>query len=124
MNALVKIIEDEGWAEAVDLVHGGHTSIVMTDANYAKSKADFEAARVAGVPLDSVTWYTAAQMHEVSASTILQLAQADVYLDIWHTLSSLHLRCLQPLAAQVRDPAFRACEEDLASLVGILGTSH
>ncbi|KIY66345.1 FAD dependent oxidoreductase [Cylindrobasidium torrendii FP15055 ss-10] len=64
MNAIVKLIEDEGWAEAVDLVHGGHTSLVMTDANYAKSKADFEAARLAGAPVDSVTWYTAAQMHE------------------------------------------------------------
>ncbi|KAH9933172.1 FAD dependent oxidoreductase [Epithele typhae] len=63
-RALVKIIQDEGIADAIDLVHGGHTCILMSDEDWDDLQNDFEAARAAGTDLSSVAWFTKKEMYE------------------------------------------------------------
>ncbi|KAJ7210403.1 FAD dependent oxidoreductase [Mycena pura] len=55
---LVKIIRGQGWAGTVDLVEGGHTSLFLTPNEQADLKADFEAAKAAGIELKDVRWLT------------------------------------------------------------------
>ncbi|KAF8911378.1 DAO-domain-containing protein [Mucidula mucida] len=61
-HAIVKIIEDEGLEDVVNLVHGGHTSIFMTEALEAKRRKDYEEALVAGMNLDAVKWHSKEEM--------------------------------------------------------------
>ncbi|KAJ7148514.1 FAD dependent oxidoreductase [Mycena crocata] len=59
---IVKLIREEGWTEAVDLVEGGHTTIFFTPSEFKEANADFEAAKAAGVDLGGVQWLTREQM--------------------------------------------------------------
>lgn len=56
VSSIVKIIEEHGLKQIVDLVNGGRIELLITSKEYQQARADFEAAKVAGVPLDDVTW--------------------------------------------------------------------
>ncbi len=70
-HAIVKIIEDEGLEDVVNLVHGGHTSIFMTEALEAKRRKDYEEALVAGMNLDAVKWHSKEEMKAVRAKSTI-----------------------------------------------------
>ncbi|KAG8999703.1 hypothetical protein FRB94_005956 [Tulasnella sp. JGI-2019a] len=49
ISSIVKIIENNGWAEDVDLVAGGHLSLVFTQEELRDIEQDLRAAEKAGV---------------------------------------------------------------------------
>ncbi|KAJ6614127.1 hypothetical protein B0H10DRAFT_1950919 [Mycena sp. CBHHK59/15] len=53
---MVKLIQEKGWTESVDLVEGGHTTVFFTDSELEAVKADFEVAMDAGVDLKATQW--------------------------------------------------------------------
>ncbi|KAK7024870.1 FAD dependent oxidoreductase [Favolaschia claudopus] len=55
-SEIVKLIRQEGWSEAVDLVENGHTTLFFTPEEYDAVKADFVAAQEAGLDVSSVRW--------------------------------------------------------------------
>ncbi|OAX38307.1 FAD dependent oxidoreductase [Rhizopogon vinicolor AM-OR11-026] len=55
-SLLVKIIEENGWASDVDLVEGGHISLLFTEKEEEDAKKDYEMARQAQLDLDGVEW--------------------------------------------------------------------
>ncbi|KAJ7617460.1 FAD dependent oxidoreductase [Mycena polygramma] len=57
-SEIVKIIREEGWTKAVDLVENGHTSLFFTPGELAGAQADFEAATAAGMSIPDVHWLT------------------------------------------------------------------
>ncbi|KAJ7509644.1 FAD dependent oxidoreductase [Mycena galericulata] len=61
-SKIVKIIRQEEWADAVDLVEGGHTTTFFTQVEYAGAQADFDAAKSAGMDLTEVRWLTEGEM--------------------------------------------------------------
>ncbi|KAJ7083784.1 FAD dependent oxidoreductase [Mycena epipterygia] len=61
-SEIVKLIRSEGWTEAVDLVERGHTTMFFTPTEAAAVKADFEAAKTAGMDLKDVRWLTKENM--------------------------------------------------------------
>ena len=61
-HAIVEIVEENDLVDVVDLVHGGHTSIMMTAEIQERRKKDFNAARDAGVDVSSVKWYSGQEM--------------------------------------------------------------
>ncbi|KAH9930477.1 FAD dependent oxidoreductase [Epithele typhae] len=63
-RTLVKLIQDEGIADAVDFIHGGHTCVLMSEVALNRRKGDFKAAATAGTNLSSVKWLTEGEMHE------------------------------------------------------------
>ncbi|KAG9224333.1 hypothetical protein CCMSSC00406_0004832 [Pleurotus cornucopiae] len=62
VSEIVKLLEEKDVAEAVDLVAGGHTTMLFTDAELEQAKRDFEAAKNAGVDLSSVEWISRQEM--------------------------------------------------------------
>lgn len=63
-DQILRIIREERLAEKVDLVHGGHCTLFLTSREYEYSRADFEAARAAGVNLENVEWLDKEQVKE------------------------------------------------------------
>ncbi|KAJ7694587.1 FAD dependent oxidoreductase [Mycena rosella] len=61
-SEIVKLIRNEGWTEAVDLVAGGHTTTFFLPSELTGGKADFEAAKLAGLDLKDVRWLTKEEM--------------------------------------------------------------
>ncbi|KAG1833900.1 FAD dependent oxidoreductase [Suillus variegatus] len=55
-SLLVKIIEENGWASDVDLVEGGHISLLFTEKEAKNAHNDFDMARQAQLNLDGVEW--------------------------------------------------------------------
>ncbi|KAF8839382.1 FAD dependent oxidoreductase [Paxillus ammoniavirescens] len=55
-SSLVDIIENNGWTKDVDLVDGGHITLLFTDEEIKEVERDIEAAKSAGWSLDGVTW--------------------------------------------------------------------
>ncbi|KAG6381864.1 FAD dependent oxidoreductase [Boletus reticuloceps] len=53
-SSLVRIIQDHGWVNDVDLVHGGHIKLLCSDQQVESAQRDREAAVDAGWSLDGV----------------------------------------------------------------------
>ncbi|KAJ7817054.1 FAD dependent oxidoreductase [Mycena olivaceomarginata] len=60
---IVKLISDEGWTDAVDLVENGHTTLLFTSSELAGVEADFNAAKAAGMNLAEVNWLSKEEAH-------------------------------------------------------------
>jgi glycine/D-amino acid oxidase-like deaminating enzyme len=67
-SEIVKLISDEGWTDAVDLVENGHTTLLFTSSELAGVEADFNAAKAAGMNLAEVNWLSKEEAHRVSRS--------------------------------------------------------
>lgn len=61
----LRIIEEHGLAEQVDLVSGGHTALLDTPEVYEELMADLEASRAAGVDLSNTRVIDAVEMQKV-----------------------------------------------------------
>ncbi|CCL99502.1 uncharacterized protein FIBRA_01520 [Fibroporia radiculosa] len=59
---IVKIIQEHELEQTVDLVEGGHIDLMFTPEEVADMKADYEAAKEAGVDLNNVRWFDEAEM--------------------------------------------------------------
>ena len=68
VSSIVTVIEEHGLEKAVDLVNGGRIELLITPREYAEAKADYEAAKAAGAPLDGVTWLSADEVSPIYAS--------------------------------------------------------
>ncbi|KAI0737285.1 FAD dependent oxidoreductase [Daedaleopsis nitida] len=55
---IVKFLKDTGNASAVDLVEGGHVDLFFTEAEVVAARADYAAAKAAGVNVDDVRFLT------------------------------------------------------------------
>ncbi|KAJ7694589.1 FAD dependent oxidoreductase [Mycena rosella] len=58
---MARIARAGGWADAVDLVEGGHMDVMLTEARLAEVRADFDAAIAAGKRVN-VTWLSREDM--------------------------------------------------------------
>ena len=63
---IVKVIYEHGLEEAVDLVEGGHISLLLTDKEVEVAKAEIAAAQKAGQDLSGLAWIDAEEMEKVS----------------------------------------------------------
>ncbi|CAK5283379.1 unnamed protein product [Mycena citricolor] len=61
-SEIVSLIRTQGWAEAVDLVEGGHTTVFFTPEEERSVNADYEAAKASGLALREIVWLTAEEM--------------------------------------------------------------
>ncbi|KAL1701787.1 FAD dependent oxidoreductase [Schizophyllum commune] len=61
---IVKVIHEHGLEEAVDLVEGGHISLLITEKEVEVAKAEIAAAKKAGQDLSAVTWIDAEEMEK------------------------------------------------------------
>ncbi|KAL1678364.1 FAD dependent oxidoreductase [Schizophyllum commune] len=61
---IVKVIREHGLEEAVDLVEGGHISLLITEKEVEVAKAEIAAAEKAGQDLSAVTWINAEEMEK------------------------------------------------------------
>ncbi|EPS94337.1 hypothetical protein FOMPIDRAFT_1026232 [Fomitopsis schrenkii] len=59
VSSIVGMIEEHGLERDVDLVNGGRIELLITPKEYEEARADYEAAKAAGAPLDDVTWLSA-----------------------------------------------------------------
>ncbi|KAA1470062.1 DAO-domain-containing protein [Dentipellis sp. KUC8613] len=55
-TSVTKIVTDAGLEDAIDFVDGGRTNLFLTEEEEKGAKADFEAAKNAGVDLSSIEW--------------------------------------------------------------------
>ncbi|KAJ6592222.1 FAD dependent oxidoreductase-domain-containing protein [Mycena vulgaris] len=58
---MTRIARTAGWADAVELVEGGHMDVMLTEARLAHLRADFDAAVAAGKTVNS-TWLNREEM--------------------------------------------------------------
>ncbi|KAG1722482.1 FAD dependent oxidoreductase [Suillus lakei] len=63
-SLLVNIIEENGWANDLDLVEGGHINLLFTDEEVKEAHQDFDMARQAQLNLDGVEWLTKEKVEE------------------------------------------------------------
>ncbi|KAG1899126.1 FAD dependent oxidoreductase-domain-containing protein [Suillus fuscotomentosus] len=63
-SLLVKIIEENGWASDVDLVEGGHISLLFTEKEAKNAHNDFDMARQAQLNLDGVEWLSKEELEK------------------------------------------------------------
>ncbi|TFK68906.1 FAD dependent oxidoreductase [Pluteus cervinus] len=59
---IVDIIHQHGLGPAVDLVKGGHITLFVTDKEEAQVRADYDAAKAAGVELHEIKWISKEEM--------------------------------------------------------------
>jgi hypothetical protein len=65
-SEIVKILDMEKLGDAVDLVAGGHVAMLLTETEVKQAKADYAAAKAAGLNLDDVEWLSKEEMQTVS----------------------------------------------------------
>ncbi|KAG8221193.1 FAD dependent oxidoreductase-domain-containing protein [Butyriboletus roseoflavus] len=53
-SLLVRLIQEHGWTDGVDLVHGGHVELLFSDLEVEEARQDREAAKDAGWSLEGV----------------------------------------------------------------------
>ncbi|KAJ6480946.1 FAD dependent oxidoreductase [Mycena sanguinolenta] len=62
-SEMVRIARGAGWADAVDLVEGGHIDVMLTQEQLAQLTADFAAAVDAGKNVNDVSWLSREEMN-------------------------------------------------------------
>ncbi|KAG1865278.1 FAD dependent oxidoreductase [Suillus subluteus] len=65
VSLLLKIIEENGWASDIDLVEGGHITILFTEKEAKNKRKDFDMARQAQLNLDGVEWLSKEEVEQV-----------------------------------------------------------
>ncbi|KAJ7066123.1 FAD dependent oxidoreductase [Mycena amicta] len=59
---MVRIARDAGWADAVDVVEGGHMDVILTEARLAEVRSEVSAAEAAGKDVN-ITWLSREEMN-------------------------------------------------------------
>ena len=60
------LIQDNGWTDDVDLVHGGHIDLFFSDLEIKKAQRDREVAADAGWSLEGVVALSEEEVETVS----------------------------------------------------------
>jgi hypothetical protein len=66
VSEIVKILKDNDLEEEVDLVPGGHVSLLFTKDELHSAKHDFESAKEAGIDLSEIEWLDEDEILNVS----------------------------------------------------------
>jgi len=74
-SLLLQIIEENSWTSDLDLVEGGHVSLLFTKKEEEDARKDYEMARQAGLDLDDVEWLPKEKVQEVVILTHHFLAE-------------------------------------------------
>ncbi|KAG8904000.1 hypothetical protein FRB99_002412 [Tulasnella sp. 403] len=70
VTSIVDFVKANNWESAVDLVEGGHISLVFSKEELDATERDIKAAEVAGTPdLDKIEWVSAEDMDKASLSS-------------------------------------------------------
>jgi hypothetical protein len=70
VSALLEILESKSLADAVDLVAGGHGCLLFNEEYVEDAKADFAAARAAGMDVSQVKWLSSGDVELVRVFTL------------------------------------------------------
>jgi hypothetical protein len=65
-SSLVRLIQNHGWTDDLDLVHGGRISLLFADQDLEEACRDREAAADAGWSLDGVVALSKEEVEDVS----------------------------------------------------------
>jgi len=68
-KCLSGILRAEGLESAVDLVNGGRTNLFFSAREEQEARADFEAAKHAGVDVSGVQWLSKEDVEQVMANS-------------------------------------------------------
>lgn len=109
---IVKILETEQLGDAVDLVAGGHVSMLVTEREVQGAQADYAAAKAAGLDLSAVEWVSKDEMEEVSSPFLTNPAEPSNDLEIRGIVSWLSIFRPQPLAPQSRHRTLQTRPEE------------
>ncbi|KAI0693386.1 FAD dependent oxidoreductase [Cerioporus squamosus] len=63
-SSIVKLIKDTGAEGAVDLVEGGHTTLLFTEPEIDVAKADYAAAKAAGINVEDVKFLSKEEVNK------------------------------------------------------------
>ncbi|KAK7456396.1 hypothetical protein VKT23_010644 [Stygiomarasmius scandens] len=61
---MVKILEDEGLEDKVDIVHGGHVGLLKSEKVTKAARNNYEGAKEAGLNVSDVEWLTAEEVEK------------------------------------------------------------
>jgi hypothetical protein len=70
VSSIKKLLDAEKLTDAVDLVSGGRITLLFSKLNFSDTRADFDAAKDAGVDVGDVEWINREDMLKVSDSFI------------------------------------------------------
>lgn len=106
-SSLVRLIHDHGWTDDVDLVHGGHISLLFSDKQVEKAWRDREAAADAGWSLDDVVVLSKEEVEAVIVwrfvvDQSLISSRSPSMADVWCALFGSEIPGIQCLATQAR----------------------
>ncbi|TRM58301.1 FAD dependent oxidoreductase [Schizophyllum amplum] len=113
-SEIVKVIHENGLEDKVDLVEGGHITLLVTDIEYEEARADYAAATAAGQDTSAVTWMAEEEMaktHGVSFPAVRIPAHNLWPLKIVTQLFRLASRTLD-LSLHTRTPAIAVTPVD------------
>lgn len=88
-SSIVKLIKDTGAEAAVDLVEGGHTTLLFTEPELVASKADYAAAKAAGINVEEVKFLSQEEVKEASVTP----ATYSLTMLLTRSLCSTDIRC-------------------------------
>jgi len=63
---MVKILEEEGLEDEVDIVHGGHVGLLKSEKVMKAARNNYEGAKEAGLNVSDVEWLNAEEVEKVS----------------------------------------------------------
>lgn len=66
VDEILKLVCEHGLEDDVDLVVGGHVSVLFTEEELNAAKQDFKAAQEVGLNVAGIEWLEAAEMLLVS----------------------------------------------------------
>lgn len=73
MEEILKIIHDHHLENVVDLVPGGHVSLLFTESEVQSAKSDYESAQKEGVDLRAIEWLDSDQVFAVGLSFLVKI---------------------------------------------------
>ena len=65
VSEVKKLLEEAGQLDFVDFVPGGRLGLIFTDEELVSVKADYAAAKEAGVDVSQVTWFNKEETQQV-----------------------------------------------------------
>jgi hypothetical protein len=65
VDAIASLVKDAGVEADVDLVEGSRTILFFTNEEEAEARADYEAAKAAGVDVSAAEWLSEGEVEKV-----------------------------------------------------------
>lgn len=68
VSEMAKLLKGNNKEDFVDLTHGGRLILLFTDQEHSEVKADYEAAKAAGIDMSGVQWLVKEEVWNVSTT--------------------------------------------------------